>query len=119
MSAFGKKSINTWDYEDHSRERALKFLASEKKIQLDILKKWYPIGATCRKHSIITLVASSLEYKIAGYIEKSTFWSVRLVPIKAKEENEIEANPAYVILDEECIKGIKRQSAINKLIDGE
>ena len=119
MSTFGKKSLSIWDYKDHSRERALKFLTSEKGIQLGILKKWYPIGALCRKYSIVTQSESSSEYKIAGYIEKSTFWSVRLIPTKSKEENEIEANPAYVILDEEYIKGIKRQSAINKLIDGE
>jgi hypothetical protein len=117
MSTFGKKSLNTWDYKDHSRERALKFLTSKKEIQLEILKKWYPIGALCRKYSIITQTASNSEYRIAGYIEKSTFWSVRLT--KSKEENEIEANPAYLILDKEYIKGIKRQIVINKLIDGE
>ncbi len=41
MSTFGKKSLLKWDYDSVDY---LRWNKTHKDLQLEILKKWYPIG---------------------------------------------------------------------------
>jgi len=44
MSTFGRKALVWWDYENHSKENALRYTHTKPEIQLLILQNWYPIG---------------------------------------------------------------------------
>ena len=44
MSTFGNKALIWWDYQTRDRAALLRFNATPKPLQLQILEKWYPIG---------------------------------------------------------------------------
>ena len=69
MSTFGKKALLNWDYSSIEKKR---FNNSDKNLQLEILKKWYPIGEHCYMRD------SPMKFKftIIGYEEHLTFYSV-------------------------------------------
>lgn len=65
MSTFGKKALLNWDYNSDDRKR---FVKSNKILQLEILKKWYPIGETFYTKKF------NDEYIITGYNEYINFY---------------------------------------------
>ena len=69
MSTFGKKALLNWDYRSIEKKR---FNNSDKNLQLEILKKWYPIGEHCYIHDS----PMKFRYTIIGYEEHLTFHSI-------------------------------------------
>jgi hypothetical protein len=65
MSTFGKKALLSWDYNSDDKQR---FLNSNEDIQLEILKKWYPIGEKFYTKSL------NDEYIITEYIKYLGFY---------------------------------------------
>ena len=81
MSTFGKKSLLKWDYDSVDY---LRWNKTPKNIQLEILKKWYPIGEYFYYHSPfdqnkekkgIKVIVVDYEEKIGGYFIKYNFLS--------------------------------------------
>lgn len=52
MSTFGKKYLNKWDYFNHTKVEKRRFYSTHKDFQLELLKKWYPIGMKVHKVSL-------------------------------------------------------------------
>jgi hypothetical protein len=67
MSTFGKKALLNWDYNSDDRKR---FSKTNKNIQLEILKKWYPIGEVFYSKNV------NEEFIISGYKEYMGFYMV-------------------------------------------
>jgi hypothetical protein len=70
MSTFGKKSLIWWDYDDDSRQNAIRFNHTDSEMQLKILKKWYPIGNRCRQREKMYRISRAPKYswEIVDYI---------------------------------------------------
>ncbi len=68
MSTFGKKALLNWDYNSDDKKRYLK---TNKNIQLEILKKWYPIGETFyTKNSTEGYIITEYEEYMGFYLIK-------------------------------------------------
>lgn len=65
MSTFGKKALLNWDYNSVDKKR---FSKSNKIIQLEILKKWYPIGETFYTKDF------NKEFEVTGHNELLTLF---------------------------------------------
>lgn len=72
MSTFGKKSLAWWNYHDHSRDNVRRYILSDKDMQLEILKKWYPIGFKVQEHAFSRVLT------VVGYIENMAYWNLKL-----------------------------------------
>lgn len=116
MEKFETEALAAWDYGSHSVETARKFLNTEKELQLSILEKWFPLEQRCGKWSLHRQAPVDGEYTITGYADKGNFWSVRLKP--EGKDNEIEENPAYIIMPEDFTRREARDGALNKLFGG-
>lgn len=115
MSVFGKKSMINWNYDDHTQESAIKFNRTKPELQLEILKKWYPIGTNFVKwYDFNFKYSSSTKYTIIGYNETSYGFGIRYSDNKWDVNSVI--NPIYTIIDPEFIKSILRNDKLNKLI---
>lgn len=71
MSTYGKKALIDWDY---SKVDVKRFLKSDKNLQLEILKKWYPIGEPCLYKSAY----ESIDSIIDSYAEHIDFYTIIL-----------------------------------------
>ena len=121
MSTFGKKSLNWWDYDDNSQ--SLRFNHTDLEIQLEILKKWYPVGSLCREKERInyrTLRAPGWSWEITGYTKAIGGYYV--IDVKwVGGENDIMYNrkSSFNIfrteLSPDDIKRIKREAKLSKL----
>lgn len=49
MSTFGKKYLRKWDYFNHTIVEKRRFNSTPMDFQLELLKKWYPIGMKVHK----------------------------------------------------------------------
>lgn len=113
MSYFGKKSLIWWDYYDHSKSQFIKFNNSDKKVQLAILEKWYPIGAPFK-----LLNGAAIKHNKNFFIEdyklnqNGTYNIIYIDNFK----NFKEKNPILIEMDENFIKSIKRQYKIEKIL---
>ena len=52
MSTFGKKYLRKWDYFNHTMVEKKRFNYTPIDFQLELLKKWYPIGMRVHKVNI-------------------------------------------------------------------
>ena len=52
MSTFGKKYLRKWDYFNHTMVEKRRFNSTDKDFQLELLRKWYPIGMKVHKVSV-------------------------------------------------------------------
>jgi len=52
VSTFGKKYLNNWDYFNHTMVEKRRFNSTPMDFQLELLKKWYPIGMKVHKVSV-------------------------------------------------------------------
>jgi len=52
MSTFGKKYLRKWDYFNHTMVEKRRFNSTPMDFQLELLKKWYPIGMKVHKVSV-------------------------------------------------------------------
>jgi hypothetical protein len=76
MSTFGKKALVFWNYDSNEWQR---FSKTPVDIQLQILKKWYPIGWRCKFFAPTYL--SHIEYEIKDYIlNVGGFYTVAIDP---------------------------------------
>jgi hypothetical protein len=79
MSTFGKKALNSWNYK-YSKENSLRFNHTPMDLQLEILKKWYPIGMECVKFNLYFKNYDHFKYQIVGYEEIiGGFYNLELV----------------------------------------
>ena len=52
MSTFGKKYLRKWNYFNHTMVEKKRFNSTSIDFQLELLKKWYPIGMKVHKVSV-------------------------------------------------------------------
>ena len=113
MSKFGKKSLIWWDYHTRDRAALLRFNATPKELQLQILEKWYPIGMK------VGLGDDRYNYEMIEYVQHLTYWSVRVV-LKADgslmDKMRSDRNPLGLYPSLECEKQLKRQYKLDRLL---
>ncbi len=118
MSTFGKKSLIWWNYEDHSRESALRFNHTPTNIQLSILEKWYPIGSKCYIYRSWS-GNKKFTYEIIGYDKRNTYCDNHIIKIQTFDtfDKKIETiNPVRLVISPDDIIKIKRESKLNRII---
>ena len=54
MSTFGKKYLRKWDYFNHTKVEKSRFNSTTMDFQLELLRKWYPIGMKVHKVSVMS-----------------------------------------------------------------
>ena len=60
MSTFGKKALLNWNYNSIDTQR---YFNTDKKLQLEILKKWYPVGEFfLYKNNLVKIVDYVLKF---------------------------------------------------------
>lgn len=118
MSTFGRKSLIWWDYENRTKENAIRFYHTKMNIQLEILEKWYPIGSKC--HIIRPWKGSEkFNYIITGYTKHTNYYSIKVDPLypdKYKSTHKKQhLNPVKVMISPDDLKRIKRESKLDRL----
>lgn len=114
MSTFGNKALIWWDYHKHDRDSIRRFSFTPKDLQLEILKKWYPIGM------MVGFGDNKYKHEIVEYSQHSTFWHVKV--IWKLENNSIMNGMQYIkhplnlYPSPEWEMQIKRQSKLNRLV---
>ena len=121
MSWFGRKSLVWWDYEDHSKESALRFNHTNPDKQLEILEKWYPIGSKCYTHRSWSN-NKNFNYEIVGYEKRTTFYDNYVVLIQLILEVDMldrkisHLNPVRLVISPDDIVKIKRGSKLSRIL---
>ena len=83
MSTYGKKALVYWNYLDkHTQEELFRFNNSTHNIQEEIVKKWYPIGFTCKKISKSSLLFGIGSYKVIRHVKVAYGWRVEVIDEK-------------------------------------
>ena len=54
MSTFGKKYLRKWDYFNHTKVEKRRFNSTSMDFQLELLRKWYPVGMKVHRVSVIS-----------------------------------------------------------------
>jgi hypothetical protein len=117
---FGKKSINYWNWDLSGgvfeyNSLFKKWNMTEKDIQLEILKKWYPINTIGRTHVLIRSVMSPYKkVKIIGYLE--FIWGYGLQIQGIEIETNVFCHPIKFIPDPDDKKRILREIKLNKIL---
>jgi|LauGreDrversion4_2_1035121.scaffolds.fasta_scaffold78647_6 hypothetical protein len=118
MSYFGKKSLVWWDYHNHDRENAIRFIHTNEELQLKILKKWYPIGST---FTISKKLEPRDNFIIKGYVKYLNFWAIDFentdIGKKILKLSITPINPVYVIMDSSSLYPINRESKLDRLLN--
>ena len=129
MSTFGKKSLCWWDYNDHSKENAIRYQHTPNDLQLKILEMWYPVGARFKistKYSNYTIVSDLFEIK--SYVEHLGSWSIdyQHVDIGKRVASNYSSrftsgtitpiNPVYIEIEPETLVPLKRGFKLDKLL---
>ena len=113
MSTFGNKALIWWDYHTRDRAALLRFNATPKNIQLQILEKWYPIGMK------VGLGDSKYNYEIIEYVQHLTYWSVRVaLKVEGSLMNNMRSdrNPLGLYPSPDWEKQLKRQYKLDRLL---
>jgi len=132
MSTFGKKALIWWNYE-YSKEGVTRFNHTDSELQLEILKKWYPIGSSCREKEKYTYkvprAPGGWDWEIIGYIKTiGGYYTIKVKYIGVVDYNykskiqgtkihnrESTFNIFNTELNPEDIKRIKREAKLSKL----
>lgn len=126
MSTFGKKAINNWNYQ-YSEEIAKRFNSTSVELQLEILKKWYPIGMICVKYDRFFKKYDKTLYEIVGYdtIGAGTIHQLKLKkelrlgkPFYEKEtviKESVTIHPIHFKPTDEYLKMMVREEKLNNL----
>ena len=127
MSTFGRKSLIWWDYENRSKENAIRFNHTPMDIQLEILTKWFPIGSKCdiyKQWPFSTNTNHKFERTIIGYVKHTCYYTIEVESIKSDKSTTITGfiskhkktiNPTNIILRSNELKKIKRESKLDRL----
>lgn len=114
MSTFGNKALIWWDYHKRDRDSLKRFNSTPKEFQLEILKKWYPIGM------MVGLGDGKYRHEIVEYVEHLTYWNIkviwRLEEASIMNGTQSLRNPLSVYPLPDCEKQIKRQYKIDRII---
>ena len=118
MSTFGRKSLIWCDYENRTKEYAIRFYHTPMDIQLEILEKWYPIGSKC--HVIRPWKGSEkFDYVITGYSKHTSYYSIKVDPLPQSTNHpnlkKQHLNPVKVLIYPNDLKCIKRESKLGRL----
>jgi len=126
MSYFGKKSLSWWDYHNHTDESAIRFLHTNPELQLQILKKWYPIGTHVTSY---TLHKRRVKYKISDHlltdygVYKVEISRIDLTPGVTAFKNSISlelayktVNPVKLIIDKTSEQQIVREHKLSRIL---
>lgn len=113
MSTFGNKALIWWDYHTRDRAALLRFNATAKPLQLQILEKWYPIGM------MVGLGDYKYNHKIVEYVQHLTYWHPR-IELQAEgslmHKMQSTRNPLGLYPDPAWEKQIKRQQKLDRLL---
>jgi hypothetical protein len=117
MSQFGKKALNWWDWEIYLKNdnSFKKWNQTPKETQLELLKKWYPIGMIGRQILVGSNKPSELKIEITGYIEY--IWGYQLDVDYVDSSYRKECHPIKFIPEEEDRLRILRELRLNKLLN--
>ena len=123
MSTFGKKALNWWDYDDNSKQNVMRFNHTDLETQLEILKKWYPVGSLCREKERInyrTLRAPGWSWEITGYTRAiGGYYVIDVKWVGSKNDIMYNRKSSFSTLRTELspddIKRIKREAKLSKL----
>ena len=122
MSTFGKKALVWWDYEDHSKINAVRYLHTPLDLQLKILEKWYPIGLRFRRDKGWgPLHKDSTIYEIIGYQQFQTFWGINSRLIEGRDYSLRTSqgsfiNPVTILVEEDSVRTIKREYKLERIL---
>ncbi len=117
MSQFGKKAINYWNWDGYLTDNKLfeKWNHTPKEVQLELLKKWYPIGMIGRQILVGSNRPSVTKYEITGYIEY--IWGYQLDVDFVDSNYRKECHPVKFIPEPEEKNKILRELRLAKLLD--
>jgi hypothetical protein len=121
VSTFGKKSLIWWDYENRTKEYAIRFNHTPMDIQLEILTKWFPIGSKCDIYREYRRVNFDNKFNrvITGYTKHTCYFTIRVevddYSTGAKFTQVKNINPFNIILHPNDVKKIKRESKLDRL----
>jgi hypothetical protein len=119
MSQFGKKSLNWWDWEiylkNNNQNTFKKWNQTPKETQLELLKKWYPIGMTGKCLLVGSNDPSGLKVEITGYIEY--IWGYQLDVDYFDSDSRKECHPVRFIPELEDRNRILRELRLDKLLN--
>lgn len=76
MSTFGKKALLSWNYNSGD---SLRYVNTDKEIQLEILKKWYPIGEKFYRYGDLV--------EIVDYVLKFNSYFIVYITIHTIQQN--------------------------------
>ena len=117
MSQFGKKSLSWWDWSGYLTDKKFieKWNHTPKEIQLELLKKWYPIGMVGRCILVGYNNPSETKYEITGYMEHA--WGYQLDIDYVDSNYRKDCHPVKFIPETEDKNRILRELRLNKLLD--
>jgi hypothetical protein len=113
MSTFGKKALINWDYDSVDY---LRWNKTPKDLQIEILKKWYPIGEYFYYHVPFDKkkIGGGLSVKIISYEEKIAGWFVAFKPqtdtkyfVEEENKKRPNCNPLRLKPSKEFLREIK------------
>jgi hypothetical protein len=121
MSTFGNKALKNWNYQ-YSEEISKRFNSTPVDFQLEILKKWYPVGMICLKYDRFFKKYDKTIYEIVGYdtIGAGTIHQLKLkkylnVFDKTYTES-VTIHPTFFKPTDEWIKQMNRDNILNNLL---
>jgi hypothetical protein len=121
MSYFGKKSLSWWDYHNHTDENAIRFLHTNPDLQLQILKKWYPIGTRVHAYTFQN-ITMRVNYKISDHtLLMCGMYQVEISRIDFKNFISLElahktVNPVKLIIDKTFEQEIIREHKLSRIL---
>ena len=121
MSTFGKKALVWWDYDDHSKGNAIRYLHTPLDLQLKILEKWYPLGLRFKKDKGWgPLHQDNTIYEIIGYQQFQTFWGINAKIIEGRSSVYFKSydfiNPVTILVEEDSVKTIRREYKLERIL---
>ena len=119
MSTFGKKYLNYWPYRFNSEQNTipldcLRWNRTDKDFQLELLKKWYPIGMRGKSILIGKTTGGNL-IEITGYIEHIYGWNLDVDYVGSNYRKDV--HPIKFIPEEEDRLRILRELRLDNLLD--
>lgn len=115
MSTFGKKYLNYWPYRfDNIGTEISRWYTTDKEFQLEILKKWYPIGMQGKSILAGKTTGGNL-LEVTGYIEYIYGWNLDVDYVGENYRKDI--HPIKFIPEEADRLRILRELRLDKLLD--
>ncbi len=115
MSTFGKKFLNYWPYRfDNPENEIRRWNQTDKNLQLELLKKWYPIGMRGKAILAGKTTGGNL-YEITGYIEHVWGWKLDVDYVDSNFRKDV--HPIKFIPEEQDRVIILREIRLEKLLN--